>query len=383
MARAFKRWRWAIAIVGLLLLGLGYAFWPEPKAVDLGVVTRGPMAVGVTDDGVTREKELYVVTAPVTGFAARIGFDAGDSIHKGQVITKIAARPTAPLDQRTQEELEGALASAHATATSAAAALAQAERDLARAEALDRQGFIARAQLEATRTRVATDRAALAQARAEARRIAASLGDAGRVARGRPVAVTAPVSGAVLQVPSESEGMVAEGATLMTIGDPTQIEVVVDLLSREAVRVKPGGRAEITQWGGDTLVGHVESIEPYGWLKISALGIEEQRVNVIIGFDPAAARAAARLGHGYQVDVTIILWHSPDAVRVPIGALFRGTDGGWRIFVENRGRVRERAIAIGHVNEDFAEVRARLSVGDRVVLNPGRALNDGDRVRPR
>jgi HlyD family secretion protein len=178
--------------------------------------------------------------------------------------------------------------------------------------------------------------------------------------------------------------MVAKGATLMTIGDPAQIEVAVDLLSRDAVRVKSGDLAEITQWGGDTLVGHVESIEPYGWLKISALGIEEQRVNVIVGFDPAAARAAARLGHGYQVDVTIILWHSPDAVRVPIGALFRGRDGGgWRVFVENRGGVRDQAIAIGHVNEDFGEVRAGLNVDDRVVLNPGSALGDGDRVRPR
>jgi len=384
MALTLKRWRWAIAIGGALLLALAYAFWPVSRAVDLGTVTRGPMTVGVTDDGVTRENDLYVVTAPVTGFAARIAYEAGDPIHKGQLITQIAAPPTTPLDRRTQEELQGGLAAARAAAISAAAALAQAERDLARAEALDRQGFMARAQLEAARTRVSTDRAALDQARADARRIAASLGGGGRAAQGKPVAVPAPIGGLVLLVPNESEGMITEGTPLMTIGDPTKIEVVVDLLSREAVRVTPGDRVEFTQWGGEKpLVGYVKRVEPYGWLKVSALGIEEQRVNVVIGFDPVAAAAAARLGHGYQLDATIVLWSKPDAVRVPIGALFRGESGGWLVFVDQNGRARERAVAIGYINDDFAEVRSGLRPGEAVVLNPGSPLSNGDRIRAR
>jgi HlyD family secretion protein len=384
MVDAIRRWRWAIAVGGLLLLGLGYAFWPEPRLVDLDAVSRGPMAVGITDDGVTREDELYVVSAPVTGFASRIALEAGDRIEKGQLITRMTGRPAPPLDRRTQEELHGALAAAEAAGSSAAATLAQARRDLARAEALAPEGFISRAQLEAARTRVSTSQAALTQSRAEVQRIRASLAEPGRSASGAPLAVVAPVSGSVLLVPEKSEGMIAEGTPLITIGDPGRIEVVVDLLSREAVRVKPGNRVEITQWGGPVpLIGHVKYIEPYGRLKVSALGIEEQRVNVVIGFDPDTARKAARLGHGYQIDATIIVWSKSAALRIPIGALFRGRDGGWRVFVAEGGRARQRAVKIDHINDDFAEVLSGLPDGADVVLYPASDLKDGERVRAR
>ncbi len=198
------------------------------------------------------------------------------------------------------------------------------------------------------------------------------------------VAVRAPASGAVLSVITESAGVISEGTPLMAIGDPRRIEVVVDLLSREAVPVKPGDRVEITQWGGDEpLIGQVERIEPFGRLKLSALGIEEQRVNVIISFVAASAPQAARLGHGFQVDATILLWARPDAVRVPIGALFRGTDGGWRTFVVDGDRVRERAIKIGHVNDEFGEVLDGLAEGQGVIVNPGNSLADGKRIKVR
>src|SRR5690606_9976889 len=148
------------------------------------------------------------------------------------------------------------------------------------------------------------------------------------------VPVRAPASGAVLSVVNESEGVVPEGTQLMTIGDPDAIEAVVDLLSREAVRLRPGHSVEITQSGGaQALVGKVTRVEPFGRLKVSALGIEEQRVNVIVGFTGAAARQAARLGHGYQLDATIVLWSTDDALRVPIAALFRGPNGDWQVFV--------------------------------------------------
>jgi HlyD family secretion protein len=384
MGEAIKRWRWAIVIGGLLLLGLGYAFWPVPRTVDLGRVDRGPMAVGITDDGVTRGDELYVVSAPVTGFASRIALEAGDRVERGQLITRMTGRPAPPLDRRTQEELHGALAAAQAAESSAAVTLAQARRDLARTEALVPEGFISRAQLEAARTKVSTGEAAQIQSQAEVRRIRASLGEPGRSASGAPVAVVAPASGSVLLVPEKSEGVIAEGTPLITIGDPGRIEVVVDLLSREAVRVKPGDRVEITQWGGPMpLIGHVKYIEPYGRLKVSALGIEEQRVNVVIGFDPAMARKAARLGHGYQIDATIIVWSKPDALRVPIGALFRGKDGGWRVFVVDGHRAHERAVKIDHINDEFAEVLQGLADGAGVVVNPAGDLKDGERVRSR
>lgn len=384
MKDSLWRWRWALGIGGLLVLALGYAFWPVPRMVDIATVSAGPMAVGITDDGVTREKELFVVSAPVTGFASRITLQAGDRIDKGQLITRITGKPAPPLDRRALEELRSTLSAAQAAESAAAASLAQARRDLARAELLEPKGFISRAQLESVSTRVSTGEAALAQNRAEAQRIRASLGAPGRAASGASVAVVAPISGSVLLVPEKSEGVIVEGTPLVTIGDPGRIEVVVDLLSREAVKVKPGNRVEITQWGGPKpLIGRVKYIEPYGRLKVSALGIEEQRVNVVIGFDAAIARAAVRLGHGYQINATIIVWSKPDALRVPIGALFRGRDGGWRVFVVENGRALERAAKIDHINDESAEVVQGLAEGARVILNPAGDLGNGERVRPR
>lgn len=384
IGRIVARWRWAVAAVGLLLLAIGYAFWPEAKSVDLGIVSKGPMSIGVTDDGVTREKDLFVVSAPVTGFASRIALEVGDRVRKGQLITRMTGRPSPPLDRRTQETLQSGLASARAAQSAAAAALAQSRRDLARAESLARRGFISRAQLESTRTRVAADQAALTQSQAEVQGARASLARPGQSANDAPVAVVAPVDGTVLLILEKSEGIIAEGTQLISIGDPSRIEVVVDLLSREAVRVRPGDRVEITQWGGPRpLLGRVKYVEPFGRLKVSALGIEEQRVNVVIGFDSAAVGEAARLGHGYQVDATIIVWSKKDALRVPIGALFRGKDGAWKVFVNDKGRARERAVKLDHLNDDFGEVIDGLVEGTKVVLNPANDLRVGDRIAAR
>lgn len=384
MWQRLKDWRWAVLIAALLLAGLAYAFWPASTPVDLGKVTRGPMREGVTDNGVTRATDLFVVSAPVTGYLSRIELEPGDRVARGMVITRMTGRYSAPLDSRSRAELGGTLVAARAAEAGTLAALGQARRDLARAEELSRRGFLARAQLEAARTRVATGDAALRQSRAEARRVEALLAPPSGPASGAPVAVRAPASGSVLTVIKESEGVIAEGTPLMEIGDPRGIEAVVDLLSREAVRVKPGDPVEITQWGGQQpLTGKVERVEPFGRLKISALGIEEQRVNVIITFDRDAAARDGRLGHGYQIDATIVVWHKDDALRVPIGALFRGRDGGWRVFVAKGGRARERAVKLGHINDDHGEVLSGLGEGESVVLNPGNALRDGSRIKGR
>lgn len=384
MGGMVKRWRWALLIAALLVAGLIFAFWPAAAPVDTARVTRGAMALGVTDDGVTQAKDLYVVSAPVTGFLKRIELEPGDTVARGALITQMTGRPSTPLDPRSQQELRAALAAARASAAGANASLAQGRRDLARAEELARRGFLPRSQLEAARTRVSSGMALVAQGQAEVARIQAQLTAPTGAAANAPVAVRAPASGSVLYVINESAGVIPEGTPLMSIGDPGQIEVVVDLLSREAVRVKPGDRVSITQWGGDApLIARVERIEPFGRLKISALGIEEQRVNVIIAFDPASTAAAARLGHGYQIDATIILWSSSDALRVPIGALFRGPDGGWRVFVRDGARARERAVRIGHINDEYGEVIAGLAENQVVVLNPGNALADGQLIEPR
>lgn len=384
MAALLKRWRWALLIAAVLALGLAFAFWPRAVLVDAGQVSKGRMVTGITDDGQTRAVDVYVVSAPVTGYLDRIELDVGDPVARGALITRMTGRPSTPLDPRSRQELIAAGAAARAGEAGAKAALDQSWRDLQRAEKLAKDGFLPRSQLEAARTRVAADRAALAAARAEVRRIeallAAPVGGHGTA----PVAVIAPASGSVLTRITESEGVIAEGTPLITIGDPDRIEGVVDLLSREAVRVKAGDRVEITQWGGPVpLIGTVKRIEPFGRLKVSALGIEEQRVNVIIGFAPESLPAAARLGHGYQFDATFVLWSRGDALRVPIGALFRGTDGEWHAFEIVGGRAIDRKLKIGQINEEWGEVLGGLSEGAQVVVNPSKTLTDRTRVKAR
>lgn len=384
MWERITRWRWALLIAGLLLAGLLYALWPEAIAVDKGEVTRGEMTVGITDDGVTRADEYYVVSAPVTGYLSRIELEPGDAIARGALITRMTGRPSSPLDQRTRDETRAALAAARAAANGATAALGQSQRDLARAEELSERGFLPKAQLEAARTRVTTDRSNQQQSLAEVARLRAMLTNPSGVGSGGPVAVRAPAGGEVLSVINESEGVIAEGTPLVTVGNPDTIEIVVDLLSREAVRVKPGDRVKINQWGGpDPLLGTVERIEPFGRLKISALGIEEQRVNVVIGFAPESAAQGARLGHGYQVDATIELWRDENAVRLPIGSLFRGPEGQWQVFSIEGGRARLKTVKLGRINDEHAELLEGLKAGAEVVLNPGSTIEDGVRVAPR
>ena len=384
MGAMLKRWRWALLIAGVLVLGLAFAFWPRAVLVDAAQVSKGRMVAGITDDGQTRAEELYVVSAPVTGYLERIELEAGDSVARGALITQMKGRPSTPLDARSQAELAAAANAARAAESGAQAALAQSWRDLQRAQQLARDGFLPRAQLEAVRTRVAADRAVLAQAQAEARRIAAQRAAPSGLASGAPVAVRAPASGSVLSVLKESEGVVPEGTPVMTIGNPDRIEGIVDLLSREAVRVKPGDAVEITQWGGpQPLRGFVKRIEPFGRLKVSALGIEEQRVNVIIGFALESLPQAARLGHGYQFDATFVLWSRNDALRIPIGAMFRGTVGEWHAFEIVGGRALDRKLKIGQINDEWGEVLGGLAERATVVVNPSRTLVDRARVKPR
>lgn len=384
MAGLFKRWRWALLILAGLGAGLGFAFWPEAVPVDAGRVTRGPMRLGITDEAVTRVRPLSVVSAPISGFLSPISVDPGGTVRAGQEIAHMHGRPSAPLDPRGIEQMHAALDAARANVNGLVATLEQARRDLARAEDLAGRGFLPMAQLEAARTRVSTSSAALAQARAEVARLAAQLAPATGEASAAEVPVRTPVAGTVLSVVEESERLIQEGTPLMWIGDPTRIEVVLDLLSREAVQVQVGDPVEMTQWGGaQPLTGTVKRIEPFGRMKVSALGIEEQRVNLIIGLDAASAGRAARLGHGFQLDATVILWQRPDAVRVPIGALFRGSAGGWQVYVIDGGRARTRDVKIGRIDSSHGEVLAGLKAGEAVVLNPPTTVTSDTRVEPR
>ena len=382
-----RRWRWALLAVALLIAGLTYNFWPEAVAVDEAEVTRGPMQVGITDDGVTRVTDLYTVSAPVTGYLTRIELDAGDEVvADSTVVARMAGVPSTPLDARSRAELRDALSAARAAERGAAASLELARADLDRAEQLASRGFLPRAQLEAARATAQTREADVQRARAEARRLEASLAEPafGGLPGAGPLLVRSPESGVVLRRLAESEGVVAMGTPLLEIGDPSKIEVVIDLLSREAAQVEPGNPVQITRWGGPLpLAGRVRRVEPFGRLKISALGIEEQRVDVIVDFEEEEAAQISALGHGYQVDGTIVLWRADDALRVPVGALFRAPEGDWAVFVDERGRARMRKVTIGHLNDNYGEVLDGLAEGESVILNAGAQVEDGVRIRRR
>ncbi len=386
------------ALVVLLAAGLTYSFWPRPMPVDLGEVTRGPMRVTIDDEGETRVTDVYVVSAPLSGRLLRIERDVGDSVQANETVV-VTIRPREPdlLDVRSHHEAAAVVKAAEAAMTLATAEqeraraeLGFAETEVLRKENLAKGGNISQRGLDTARLDVKIRKAAVAAAdaalqvkrfdleTAQARLIPpGSFGEA----VGIPccVEVRAPVSGRILRIIRESESVVAAGEPLLEIGDPRQLEIVADLLSSDAMQAKVGAQVLIEAWGGGgVLNGRVRRVEPYGFTKVSALGIEEQRVNVIIDFaDPPAARA--RLGHGYRVEVGIVVWQAEDVLRVPLGALFRVGEA-WAVFVEADGRSRLREVGIGHRNSAFAEVLEGLEDGARVVLHPSDRIDDGSRI---
>jgi HlyD family secretion protein len=371
--------------------------WPRATVVEIAEVASGPMVVTIDEDGRTRVRDRFVVTAPVAGELLRIELRPGDRVEKGK--TRLAAvRPAAPmpLDARSRAEAEAAVQSAEAAVGRLTAELgrakgaaAQAHRELARTQSLASGGAVAREEVERRQTEATTaDDAvragefAIAQARYErdvARARLTSPGD--RPASGDWV-ITAPVDGVVLTRFRESQGVVPAGEPLVEIGDPTRLEIVADMLSSDAVKIPPGSRVLIEEWGGpDTLVGRVRRVEPAGFTKVSALGVEEQRVNVMIDFD-AAAGAARALGDNFRVEVRVVVWETASAVKVSPGSLFRrGED--WAVYVVDGDVARVRTVTIGERNGREARVISGLEAGESVVVYPPDTLVDGGRVTRR
>jgi HlyD family secretion protein len=388
-----KTWFWPIALGAILVIGLAFALWPRAVPVDIATLRDAPMAVTVEDDGVTRVKEVYVLSAPIAGRMLRIEARAGDTIEAQKtVIATIEPADPAFRDVRAQRGLEFSVSAAraasdlaHANVHGREAELKQARQDLDRIRPLFARGIVAKARLDSAETSVATLEAALATAQAALRQSDFELKTAQASVivpsdtRGKSdsrYAVRAPIDGQVLRVVHESETLVQAGEPLVEVGDPSDIEIVVDLLSAEAVKVSAGDAVLITRWGGEgALNGKVRRVEPFGITKISSLGIEEQRVNVIIDItDPH--EKWQRLGHGYQIDAAIVRWQSQHALQVPVGALFRqGAD--WAVFRVDGSRARLTVIKIGHTNDESAEVLSGLSPGDRVISHPGERVADG------
>jgi len=369
------------------------ALWPSAVAVDVAAVSRGPLVVTVDEEGRTRVRDRFVVTAPVAGRVLRIELDPGDRVARGDVLARLQPESPPLLDARTRAEAAAAVTSAEATLGHARAeeqrahaAWAQAQRELARTRRLTSAGVTTAQDLdareadalvagEAVNAAAFAVRAASAEVERAKARVATSVS-----ASGAAVAVRAPVNGVVLQRLRESESVVPAGEPLIAIGDPGQIEIVTDLLSTDAVRVKPGARATIEQWGGEpALAAIVRRIEPAGFTKVSALGVEEQRVNVVLDFVDADDEADALLGDAYRVETRIVLWEAPNVLKVPTNALFRDNTQ-WAVYVVSGGRARLTLVEIGHQTAQEAEVMNGLTESSMVIVHPGDLVRDGTRI---
>ena len=391
--RILKHTRLIAGIV--VVLGIvAMAMWPESIEVSAAQVDRGPLQVTLDEDGEARVRDRFVVSAPVAGRLQRIELEPGDRVVRGKTVVARLATADAPLlDPRTRAELQAsveaaraAVGQAQAERDRATAELARARTTLERQRALMKAGAIASDSLEASETAVTTAEeaakaAVFAFSRTEYEVQLARARLQAPAPAGRPVEVVAPVSGVILKRLRESESVVPVGEPLIEIGDPARIEVMADFLSTDAVRVQPGARVLIEGWGGGhALNGRVRRVEPAGFMKVSALGVEEQRVNVLIDFDDVSA--AGRLGDGYRVEVRVVIWSEPDVVKVPVGGLFR-RGNAWAAFVIDGDTVRLQPVQLGQRNDLEGQVVGGLMPGQRVVLHPPDTLMDGARVSVR
>jgi HlyD family secretion protein len=403
-----RRAIWGL-LLALIAVGLVWFAWPNPIPVDLATVSKGPMEVTVDDEGKTRVRHIYTVSAPIAGKVLRISHpfgEKGSSVHVGDQVkaaeTVVAVmQPTAPsfLDVRSREELQAML-----TAADAAVVLSEAEvrrieaalefsrSELRRSEALARTNSIPERTLEKARLDVATNEAVLASAKAQhdvrrseravvaARLINPSRDTPAVTSPDCCVQLRAPVTGVVLKITQDSEAVVLPGTPLIDIGNPLDLEVVADLLSTDAVQIKVGAPVRIDGWGGRPIEGRVVRVDPAGFLKVSALGIEEQRVRTTIDFS-GPAEEWSRLGHDYRVIVHVTVW-AGDVLNVPVAALFRQGEQ-WAVYSVNNGRAQVTEVTIGHRNNRIAELVSGLSAGDRVVLHPSDRISSGVAVTQR
>ncbi|HVA56367.1 MAG TPA: HlyD family efflux transporter periplasmic adaptor subunit [Gemmatimonadaceae bacterium] len=379
----------AAAVAAVALVGLWLAR-PAAVTADLAVVTRGLLRVTLDEDGQTRALHHVTVSAPVSGRLLAVRLEAGDSVARGDPLLTMVA---APLDPRSRDQAEAALRAADAGVSQARSGLAvaqlamdEAQRALARAEELHRSGAVSDRDLESaerlrdTRVRgleMARDEVAAAEAQRTSARAGVEGASAASAPEGSRVVVRSPVAGRVLRVFEEHDRLVPAGTALMDVGDPRDLEVVVDVLSSDAQGVRVGAPMFVHVGEGVAPVtATVTRIEPAAFTKLSPLGVQEQRVNVHGAF----ASAPAALGDAYQVSVSIVLWQGADVLRVPGSALV-AADGGWRVFRVRGGRAESVAVVVGHRGMSAVEVVSGLAAGDTVVARPNDLVRDGVRVK--
>jgi HlyD family secretion protein len=385
-------------IILVILVAIFFAVRTPPIDVDTAQVVEAPLLVTIDDEAETRVRDMFVVAAPINGRLLRIDLEAGDQVVAGQTVVA-RMMPAQPDFQnpRSEAEIRAHIRALQANVRSSAARINQAQADhrlavanFERTDAIFKRGFATKTAHDAARAARDTSAAHVAEVlqayetaqfdlkAAQASLMGPSIGNS----RQNALDITSPESGSVLRVTQESETLLTAGATIMELGNPADIEIVTDLLSSDAVKIKPGSDVLIDNWGGDRpLRGKVQRIEPFGFTKISALGVEEQRVNVIIDFvDPLAARK--RLGHGYRVIVRLVEWSGEDILQVPISALFRDA-GNWSAFVMTNGNARLVRVKVGRMNDERAQILEGLQKGESVILHPSEKIEDGTRIRLR
>ena len=383
-----RKWVGALVIVAAVTLAV-FLLRPSPVSVETAKVVRGPMRVTVDEDGETRAHDRFVVAAPVAGRLLRVELEEGDNVTQNGVVANLEPLP---LNQQQREEVLARIEAAEATKRQADARLAharedheQTRRDFARAEALAKQSVLSAQALEQARNAETTSREELEAAKFSALAAASEVKvaraglvgmGAGNTAR-QIIFLRSPIAGRVLRVIEKSERVLVAGASVVIVGDPSRIEVVTDVLTTDAVDVKPGAPVYLEGWGGDhALRAKVRLIEPAGFTKISALGVEEKRVNVIADFvDPPDG-----LADGYRVETRIVTWESHNVLSIPGSATFREGEP-WRVFAIEGGRTRKKTVEIGHRNQTEVEVLQGLNEGEEVILHPSNQLKEGIRVR--
>jgi HlyD family secretion protein len=406
-----KTWLIGGGVALALALAVGWAFAPRPVEVELATVTQGPFETTIDEDGKTRLTNRYVVSAPLAGRLARIILKEGDAVIVDAPLAVLSSVLPAMQDERTQRELQARVEAAQDNVARATArtlraqvTLAQAQNEVRRSEQLVQQGFIAPIKVEAERLAKAGAQREVEGAAAERRMAAheveqaqAALGSMPPSGGGRGAGtnkagftVRAPTAGRVLRVLQTSEGVVALGTPLIEVGDTQRMEVVTELLTTEALAAKPGSRVFIERWGGPgSLQGRVRSIEPAAFTKVSALGVEEQRVRVLIDITSPQAGWQA-LGDGYRVSVRIVTLSETQAVQVPVSAVFplassaaTAAPARFAVFVVNDGRARQTAVELGARNGSTAWIRSGITTDQQVIAYPLATVRDGLRVAAR
>lgn len=398
-ARVARRVALGVGSAGAVALVV-WAMRPKPLPVELAPVTRGAMVVTVNEDGTTRIKDRYVVSAPLLANVARIELSPGDAVKKGLVLARLLPIEAPLLDTRSRSGAESRVLAAsaaerqaHTGIERAKVALELAQKDHERVLALAQKNAIPAVEVERSEYALRSRREDVASAQLGAtvadhelevassalrRTTAAKTAKPGAPSGGEQFEVTSPSDGLVLRV-LHKEGVAQPGAPLLEVGDPAALEIVVDILTADAVHVRPGAKVRLERWGGENaLAGHVKSVEPSAFVKLSAMGVEESRVNAVIDLDEPRERWRG-LGDGYRLEARIVVWDTADCVKAPEGALFR-RDDGWATFVVKAGVAELRRVKLGRRNGDVAEVVEGLTEGDTVVLHPSEKVTEGARV---